>query len=232
VSSSCVTVAADASGSDVLAKGGHHVTFDKRYGDNFVCAIDGRPAGGCHATDSTHYWVYYHRPAHASSWQVSTEGAGTYQPANASTEGWVYDNGASTAPRPANVPYSSICRQTATSSPTPTPTRTHASTAKATATAKPKATVAATTVTSPPTPSSSPTSARAVSKPTHTVRAATPLTSPLLSTTPSSAPPTPVAAGEPAPTKHHGLPTGLVAAIGAVVVVGAAAAARSRRSPR
>ena len=109
VSSACVTVPSSATGSEVLVAGHHKVTFDPRYGNDFVCAIDGIPAGGCHATDDRHYWVYYHRAPGSTAWHVSQEGAGTYKPANTSTEGWVYDDGASTAPTPRDVPYKSIC---------------------------------------------------------------------------------------------------------------------------
>ena len=71
VSSACVTVATSASGSDVLVAGHHKVTFDPRYGNDFVCAIDGVPAGGCHATDDTHYWAYYHRAPGRTAWHIS-----------------------------------------------------------------------------------------------------------------------------------------------------------------
>jgi hypothetical protein len=140
VSSSCVTVKTSAAGSDVLQKGHHTVAFDPRYGNDFVCAIDGKPASGCHGNDNTHYWVYYHRAPRSSTWQISQEGAGTYRPANTSTEGWVYDNGSSSAPRPRDVPYSSIC----TASPSPTPVHS-SSTARAASTATPTRQPAATT---------------------------------------------------------------------------------------
>lgn len=129
VTSSCVTVATTATGSDVLVKGHHTVTFDPRYGNDFICAIDGKPATGCHGTDDTHFWAYYHRAPHSNSWQISQEGAGTYKPANTATEGWVYDNGSSPAPKPSNVPYQSICANVASASPTPAPTATRRTTA-------------------------------------------------------------------------------------------------------
>ena len=217
VSSACVTVPTNATGSDVLVDGHHKVTFDPRYGNDFVCAIDGVPAGGCHATDGTHYWVYYHRAPGRGSWQVSQEGAGTYKPANASTDGWVYDNGDSSAPTPRDVPYSSICKsapKTATpAKPAPSPS--------------PSAT--------PPTASPiarhavAPAPVRRTPKPPSPSTTGTPT-----ATAETTATAQPVASSLAAATGHkrtgHDVPWALVVGVVAAIGLGAAAAIRLRRT--
>jgi len=216
VSSACVTVPTSASGSDVLVAGHHKVTFDPRYGNDFVCAIDGVPAGGCHATDDTHYWVYYHRAPGGSAWHVSQEGAGTYKPANASTDGWVYDDGASSAPTPRDVPYASICTKP---SPSPTPARTASPTSapvSSASAAHPLARRSTTAATAPP--------QRVVAA------SASPVT-----TLSASAPAPSVSASSVAARATHGhrmlrVPLGLVIALIAAAALGAAAVVRLRRS--
>ena len=216
VSTACVTAPTSATGSEVLVDGHHKVTFDPRYGNDFVCAIDGVPAGGCHATGDTHYWVYYHRAPGATSWHVSQEGAGTYKPANTSTEGWVYDNGASTAPTPRNVPYKSICtKPPASASPSPSPKTTQSSTpAKTSSHALAPAPSATRTAAASPRHSS----------PQQMVARATAST--------SSSPPTapqviPVAARQHA---KHGMPSGVIVGIVVALGLGTAAFVRLRRS--
>jgi hypothetical protein len=213
VSSACVTVGTNASGSDVLIAGHHKVTFDPRYGNDFVCAIDGIPAGGCHATDNTHDWVYYHRVPGGSAWHLSQEGAGTYKPANASTEGWVYDNGDSPAPAPRDVPYSSICK-TAPKTATPTPTATPTS-------SKPAAVAS---------PAARP--ARVVATPAGRHRPSAAASTPTAST-PVRTTASPLAAVAP---RHghvvHHVPWALVVGLVALGALGAAAAVRLRRTDR
>lgn len=119
VSTSCATVRKGATGVDVLEAAGH--TLGYRSSDGLICTIDGLPKAGCSAVDDSHFWAYFHRAPGATSWTYSTEGAGTYRPANAATEGWVYRDG--TKATPANVPYRQICKTVPTKSPSPTPTR-------------------------------------------------------------------------------------------------------------
>ena len=211
VSSACVTVPTNGSGSDVLVAGHHKVSFDPRYGNDFVCAIDGVPAGGCHATDDTHYWVYYHRSSGSTAWRVSQEGAGTYKPANTSTDGWVYDNGSSTAPTPRDVPYSSICKkQTTTPSPSPSPTP---STSRTATPAPPRQVVAThravAVASTPPVATSASPSASVIASPSSHPTAAVTL----------------------AAHRHrlYRVPLGLVAGVIAAVGLGAAAIVRMRR---
>jgi hypothetical protein len=219
VSSACVSVPTNATGSDVLVDGHHRVSFDPRYGNDFVCSIDGVPAGGCHATDGAHYWVYYHRAAGSRSWQVSQEGAGTYKPPNAATEGWVYDNGDSHAPAPRDVPYSSICTATPnTAAPTKPPASATASAATASG---PKATAWGGAAAPAPVRRTPPTAAP----------------SPTLRTAPSafgtSRPAQPVASVDPPRARRpHRIPWALVVGVLAVAGLGGAAAIRLRRTDR
>src|SRR5579862_7808631 len=118
VNARCATVAAGSTGVDVLEAAGHTVTFRPR--DGLLCTIDGLPKSGCGAVDDTHYWAYYHRAPDGTTWMYSNEGAGTYQPANRSTEGWVYDDG--TSLKPDNIPARQICAGLLKPTPTPTPT--------------------------------------------------------------------------------------------------------------
>lgn len=213
ISSACVTVPTKATGSDVLVAGHHKVTFDPRYGDDFICAIDGVPAGGCHATDDTHYWVYYHRAPGRTAWHVSQEGAGTYKPANTSTEGWVYDDGSSPAPTPRDVPYTSICTK-----PPPSPSPTHS----ATSSPSPARSVTASPTSSTTTahrPASRHSSLPAV---VATTSAATPTASP------SESAPRTLAVAAHRQRTHH-VPLALIVGLVAAVGLGATAVVRMRR---
>ena len=118
VSTTCAKVPAGSTGIDVLQAGGHQIGYRR---DGLICTIDALPKNGCAAVDDSHYWAYFHRAPRSTAWTYSTEGAATYQPANASTDGWVYDNGTSLTPD--NIPYRKICppaatRPSATASPT------------------------------------------------------------------------------------------------------------------
>jgi hypothetical protein len=104
VNTTCAKVPAGATGLDVLQAGGHRIGFRR---DGLICTIDGLPATGCAAVDDSHYWAYFHRAPGSTQWTYSTEGAATFQPANASTEGWVYNDGTSLTPD--NIPYRKIC---------------------------------------------------------------------------------------------------------------------------
>jgi hypothetical protein len=230
VSTTCARVPAGSSGSDVLGSA-HRVTFDPRYGQDFVCAIDGKPAGGCSAVDGTHGWVYYHRAPGATSWTFSQEGAGSYQPRNASTEGWVYNDGSTTAPRPRDIPYDEICPPT---SATPTPT------ARATSNRPAPRTAAATPASGTPSsdaPQAARRATRRASAPTAaraTATTARPTPHVTVDTAPPSAAPT--VSATPQARAHRdgggtgGVGTGAVAGIAAGGVVGGAAWWRARRS--
>lgn len=215
VDTTCAHVTKGSSGSDVLTSA-HKVTFDPRYGNDFVCAIDGVPANGCHGVDNTHYWAYYHRAPGSSTWQISNEGAGTYEPANASSEGWVYDNGDSNAPQPKNVPFPPNCRAATTSttvaSRSPSPT------------AAPPTRPSATT----PRPSPSPTPVRSTPSKTHLPDVTSPNPVTTMSVGPPSPSTTPVAIRAPHPS-GRGIPWTTLGGVAAAVAIGLAAWMRAKR---
>jgi hypothetical protein len=220
VSTDCATVKKGSTGIDVLEAAGHTVTFRS---DGLLCTIDGLPRTGCSAVDDTHYWAYYHRAPGSTTWSYSNEGAGTYQPVNDSTDGWVYDNGTKLTPR--NVPYAAICKPTATPSPTARATRAHRSTLPVTPKRR---------STSPPAPTSSdaagsshrahhrPTSPRA-NNPTPT-RSATPLRAEGRGRST-----TPLATGPDSSSGGHGTLVGVIVAAVIVAGLAGAAAANTRR---
>jgi hypothetical protein len=226
----CARVPDGTSGSDILIAAGHKVTFDPRYGDDFVCTIDGRPAGGCSSVDDTHSWVYFHRAPGSSSWHASSEGSGTYQPVDHSTEGWAYDDGQNPPPQPPDVSYSASCPPT----PTPTPI------AKPTAQPRTTAPSAAT----PVAPSRSthahvaPVSPTATATPTGTTRThdrfrGKPLRDPRPASSPAPTLTGTPAVAEPASAADGtGGEAGVVAAVGLCAVLGAGATWQLRRRRR
>jgi hypothetical protein len=210
VTTTCAKVPKGATGVDVLEAAGHHIGFRD---DGLLCTIDGLPKGGCATVDDSHYWAYFHRAPGATTWTYSSEGAATYQPANRSTEGWVYDDGKALTPD--NVPYAQICKPTP--APTPTPTRT----------TSPATSTPSTTPTSHP--ASTP-AARHHSKRPRPPASATAATGVVLTTSPSPSPTSVVLAGAVAPpANHHGW---LDLLIGLVVVaaLGISATVRFRRA--
>lgn len=212
MSAKCTTVPDGSTGYDVLRAGGHTVGFRN---DGIICTIDNRPSDGCAATDALHYWAYFHREKDSSSWSYSNEGASTYKPENGETEGWVWRDG--DMAKPENVPYATICPQTA--SPTPRPSVTHEA-------PSPSATVRAT---------STPSGSASAQPATHhhrrkhhaTPTRAAPTTTPTAAT--ASSPPVTIATANSEPSDGSGPPWGVI--VGAVVVVGlgGAAALRWRR---
>ena len=217
VHTTCAKVPQGATGYDVLRAGGHSFTICS---NGVLGTIDGKPADGCHVKDNTHYWAYWHRAPGSSSWTYSNEGGGTYEPRNASTEGWVWQNGSTR--QPANVPYSSICKPAASPKPTATPTR--RKTATRTTASAPAATTKPRAV---PTRSATRTATRATARPVSHPPTASPTAS--SSTDPPSPAPT-VLGAEPASSHSSSVPVGLIVAVIAVIAVAAAAAWRQRRS--
>ena len=209
VHSSCVQVAQNATGYDVLRAGGHSFTICS---NGVLGTIDGKPADGCRVKDGSHYWGYWHRAPGSASWTYSDEGGGTYNPRNASTEGWVWQNGATR--QPANVPYSSICKTSPTRTPTPTPSPTRSAAATTSAVAP---------VTSSP-------SARRSASP-RPLAATSSAPAGATASSPSSTP-TPAPARALVRTHKvalHRIPLGLLIGIAAAAALGAAAVIRSRR---
>ncbi|WBB80390.1 hypothetical protein O7606_03140 [Micromonospora sp. WMMD882] len=86
-----------ATGLAALQTAGFTVTGTSRWGLAFVCRINGKPTA---ATDPcvntppvTAYWSYWHAPA-GGAWSYSSSGAGSYNPAPGSVEGWAFGAGA------------------------------------------------------------------------------------------------------------------------------------------
>ncbi len=210
--SGCATVADGATGTKVLIAAGHTLTFRR---DGVLCMIDGLPKEGCGRTDSSHYWSYWHRAPGGSTWTYSTQGPGTYRPADRSTEGWVWQSGGSEGSSPPpDVGYDTAC-----------PPRTATPTATSSSPPAPAAAQVTATATSPPAPAQTPASATPSSAP------------PSAAPSPPSAPPsatpsltTSRATASGAASSSGGFPVGLVVGLATVVLVGGGAAARNRRS--
>jgi MYXO-CTERM domain-containing protein len=229
VSTSCATVPKGATGVDVLQAAGHTVGFRN---DGLLCTIDGLPKTGCSAVDDTHFWAYFHRGPGKTSWTYSTEGASTYRPVNASTEGWVYRDGTDVTPE--NVPYAQICKTKATSSPSPSPS--HKPSRHPTA--SPRPTHHAHSATPSPTPSAPPRRTASANRPErgdrhghHRPRPTSTTADPggtlSVSLSPSSAA---LAGGSTSTSGGGGSSTGLIIGIVVVLLLGGAAAYRFRRS--
>ncbi|MBV9292913.1 MAG: hypothetical protein JO222_10735 [Frankiales bacterium] len=212
VHSTCAKVHKGATGYDVLSSGGHTFAICS---NGVLGSIDGKPADGCSAKDdSVHFWSYWHRAPRSTRWTYSSEGGGTYQPANASTEGWHWMKSP-----PTDVSYTTICppaspSPSASAAPRPSPVRHQGHASPAAPTAHPTSTAQAGTQhrrhRAHPTPGSAVTSAGATAQP--------------------SPAPSVAAATEPTGTaSRSGFPAGLVAGIAAAVVLAGAATVRLRR---
>jgi hypothetical protein len=82
-----------ASGLAALTGAGFTYAFVPRQ-PGFVCQINVKP-NPCNGAPATAYWSYWHAPR-KGSWTYSTSGAGSYNPAPNTVEGWSY--GAGTKP--------------------------------------------------------------------------------------------------------------------------------------
>jgi hypothetical protein len=98
------------SGLAALSGAGHGYTFVPRQ-PGLVCQIDSRPSP-CNGAPTTAYWAYWHA-SRGGSWSYSTLGAGGYDPAPGTVEGWAFGAGrrpgiappaAPAPPRPAPKP--------------------------------------------------------------------------------------------------------------------------------
>ncbi|PPK63080.1 hypothetical protein V5P93_005224 [Actinokineospora auranticolor] len=82
-----------ASGLAALTGAGFTYGFVPRQ-PGFVCQINTKP-NPCNGAPVTAYWSYWHGTP-GGSWTYSTSGAGAYNPAPGTVEGWAF--GAGTAP--------------------------------------------------------------------------------------------------------------------------------------
>ncbi|WP_027347189.1 hypothetical protein [Hamadaea tsunoensis] len=89
-----------ATGLAALTGAGFTVAGTQRWGLAFVCRINGKPTAAqdpcVNTPPATAYWSYWHASTHGAAWAYSSSGAGSYNPAPGSVEGWAY--GAGTAP--------------------------------------------------------------------------------------------------------------------------------------
>ncbi len=97
-------------GIEALTSAGFSYTFAPR-NPGFVCTINGNP--GNRNCMKPKYWAYWHAAQPGGAWTYSSEGAGTYDPAPGTVEGWRFDCGAApgagtkcaaSAPKPSPQP--------------------------------------------------------------------------------------------------------------------------------
>ena len=211
-----------SSGLAALRMAGYSYAFVPRQ-PGLVCQINGKPA--CSDTSTTSYWSYWHRAPGSSTWVYSSQGAGSYDPPNGSTEAWVWQQGGKKAP--SSIGQKTICPQAAS----PTPTR---ATSKAPPATRSSSSAGQTTggrvsgAAVPPAtrrPSSPPTGAT-VASPAQTT--ASPNATPTLSSRPSDGVRLDAA---PSPGSGSGGPPWPGLALGGALVlgIGAAATVRARR---
>jgi hypothetical protein len=221
VGSACVSWHSGMSGADVLGAAG----FDVTYGQQppyigFLLTINGR---GTTHPDDTHYWAYFHNTG--GGWVYSSSGAVSYEVHAGTVEGWQYDNGSDSPPRPPSASYAAVCARRDAVPVTRAPKPTAKSTTAARA------------------PSSTPTSTSAVGRssrvPTQTAARSSPSlatsTTPAPPPTGSSAPPSSAAVVPIAPVAaahdegSSGIPPwGTALAIALVAALGGAAIWRAR----
>jgi hypothetical protein len=116
-----------SSGFAALEAAGFELTYAQGNGAGALCRIDGVPASSaCMSMPPANaYWAYFQgRPG--GSWTYATQGAGSYDPAPGSVEGWRFGGGAAPDMRPPAVN---------TPTPKPTPKTTPKPTARPTAAA-------------------------------------------------------------------------------------------------
>lgn len=101
-----------SSGLEALRLAGYSYAFVPRQ-PGLVCQINGKPA--CSDTSTTSYWSYWHRAPGSSTWVYSSKGAGSYDPANGSTEAWVWQQGGKQTPP--SIGQTTICPQAASPAP-------------------------------------------------------------------------------------------------------------------
>lgn len=79
-----------ASGLAALTGAGFSYAFLPRF-PGFVCRINSLP-NPCNGAPATAYWSYWHAARHGT-WSYSSTGAGSYNPAPNTVEGWAFGAG-------------------------------------------------------------------------------------------------------------------------------------------
>ncbi|WBB53660.1 hypothetical protein [Verrucosispora sp. WMMD573] len=132
-----------ATGLAALKNAGFQITGTLRWGEGFICRIEGKPSTSSEKCVDTPpasaYWSYWHAP-NGGSWTYSDKGVLNRKPPTGSFEGWSFslNRNADNAPRPGVAP----------SRPAPPP--------QTTPPAPPRTTAPRTTAPAPPPRSSSP----------------------------------------------------------------------------
>ncbi|MCZ7423582.1 hypothetical protein O7605_29160 [Verrucosispora sp. WMMA2121] len=98
-----------ATGLAALKNAGFQITGTLRWGEGFICRIEGKPSTSAEKCVDTPpasaYWSYWHAP-NGGSWTYSDKGVLNRKPPAGSFEGWSFslNRNADNAPRPAVAP--------------------------------------------------------------------------------------------------------------------------------
>ncbi|MEU0081287.1 hypothetical protein ABZY58_25590 [Micromonospora tulbaghiae] len=98
-----------ATGLAALKNAGFQITGTLRWGEGFICRIEGKPSAATEKCVDTPpasaYWSYWHA-SNGGSWTYSDKGVLNRKPASGSFEGWSFslNRNASDAPRPGVTP--------------------------------------------------------------------------------------------------------------------------------
>ncbi|MFB6509020.1 flagellar hook-length control protein FliK [Streptomyces virginiae] len=96
-------------GLAALKNASFSIAGTQRWGEAFICRIEGKPTTATEACVNTPpasaYWSYWHAP-NGGNWTYSTSGASARKPALGSFEGWSFslNKTASTNPQPRVAP--------------------------------------------------------------------------------------------------------------------------------
>lgn len=197
------------SGLTALKSAGFTVAGTNRWGEAFICRINGKPGVGtepCVDTPpATAYWSYWHAP-NGGGWTYSDKGVKNRTPPAGSFDGWSFSKNHTegTAPRPGVTP-------SRPAPPAPPPPQPNPTTPKATAGAV-RTTAAAPTTAAPASENA------AASAPTATAETTTLLAPPMGS---STAPPAPQSEADATPT-GSAVPTGTLVGGGVLLLLAAA----------
>ncbi|MFI8420415.1 flagellar hook-length control protein FliK [Streptomyces sp. NPDC085479] len=98
-----------ATGLAALKNAGFDIAGTQRWGEAFICRIEGKPTAATESCVNTPpasaYWSYWHAP-NGGNWTYSTSGASGRKPAQGSFEGWSFslNKTAGTNPQPRIAP--------------------------------------------------------------------------------------------------------------------------------
>ncbi|GIJ79954.1 hypothetical protein SAMN05443287_102476 [Micromonospora phaseoli] len=99
-----------ATGLAALKNAGFQIAGTLRWGEGFICRIEGKPGAGAEncvdTPPASAYWSYWHAP-NGGAWAYSDKGVTNRKPPAGSFEGWSFslNRAANNAPRPAVAPH-------------------------------------------------------------------------------------------------------------------------------